>query len=277
MPDFRANRVHVDCSTSGTANFTVGAAISTAFQSFLGASVPDGANFSYCAYTATQFECAVRATYNTSGTTITRTAANVVAGSAGAGALTNFSVAPRLFMGPLAEDWPIGRQCIPVPAAAMSAQTTGGAATGTAETTTNDVMLITFDFDATASEAVQFAIAMADSWDEGTVTFKPVWSHPSTTTNFGVVWELSARAFSNDDALDAAFGTGQISTDTGGTTDDIYEGPESSAITIGGSPVAGDFVVFKIARLPANGSDTMAVDARLHAIKLFITTAAGRD
>lgn len=276
MADYRANRVHVDCSTSGTANFTVGAAISTAFQSFSGASVPNGADFSYTAYNATQFECA-RGTYVSGSTSITRTAANVVAGSAGAGALVNFSSAPRLFMGPLAEDWPIGRQCIPVPAVAMSAQTTGGAAIGTAETTTNDVMLITFDFDATASEAVQFTLAMPDSWDEGTVTFKPVWSHPSTATNFGVVWELSARAFSNDDALDAAFGTGQTSTDTGGTTDDIYEGPESSAITIGGSPVTGDFVVFKVARLPANGSDTMAVDARLHAIKLFITTAAGRD
>lgn len=276
MADFRANRVHVDCSTSGTANFTVGAAISAAYQSFAGAGVPNGADFSYTAYTATQFECG-RGTYVSGSTSITRTAGNVVAGSAGAGALTNFSSNPRLFMGPLAEDWPIGRQCIPVPAGAMTANTTSGAASGTFETTTNKMMGVTFDFDATASEAVQFAIPMPDSWDEGTVTFKPVWSHPATTTNFGVVFEMSARAFSNDDAYDAAFGTGQTSTDTGGTTDDIYEGPESAAITIAGSPVAGDLVVFKIARLPAKASDTMAVDARLHAIKLFITTAAGRD
>ena len=34
---------------------------------------------------------------------------------------------------------------------------------------------------------------------------------------------------------------------------------------------------FKIARLPANGSDTLAVDARLHGLRLFITTNAGND
>lgn len=276
MADYRANRVHVDCSTSGTANFTVGAAISSAYQSFSGAAVPNGAEFSYTAYTATQFECA-RGTYVSGSTSVTRTAGNVVAGSAGAGALTNFSGNPRLFMGPLAEDWPIGKQMIPVPAGAMTAQTTSGAAAGSAETTTNDVMLVTFDFDASASEAVQFSMPMPDSWDEGTITFQPVWSHPATATNFGVAWEMSARAFSNDDALDAAFGTGQTSIDTGGTTDDIYVGPESAAITIGGTPVAGDFVVFKVSRLPANASDTLAVDARLHAVKLFITTAAGHD
>jgi hypothetical protein len=82
---------------------------------------------------------------------------------------------------------------------------------------------------------------------------------------------------SDSDPGDAAFGTGQTSIDTGGTTDDIFIGPESSAITIAGSPVQDDFVMFKIARLPANGSDTMAVDARLHAIKLFITTSEGSD
>jgi hypothetical protein len=270
------NRVHFDTSTSGTANFGVGSAISTAYQTPSGAGVANGDTFSYVAYTATQFECA-RGSYNSTGPVITRTAGNVVAGSSGAGTLVNFSGSPRVFFGPLAEDWPVGRQCIPVPAAAMTANTTNGAAPGTIETTTNKVIAATLDFDATTSESVQFSIAMPDSWDKGTVTFKPIWSHPSTTTNFGVVFEMSARAFSNDDALDAAFGTGQTSTDTGGTTDRIYEGPESSAITIAGSPATGDLVIFKIARLPANASDTLAVDARLHAIKLFITTVAGHD
>jgi hypothetical protein len=118
---------------------------------------------------------------------------------------------------------------------------------------------------------------MPKSWDESTITYQAVWSHAATTTNFGVVWELSAVAVSNDDPGDVAFGTGQTSIDTGGTTDDIYVSPESSAITVAGSPAQDDFVMFKISRLPANGSDTMAVDARLHAIKLFITTSEGND
>lgn len=170
-----------------------------------------------------------------------------------------------------------GKKSVPVPAAAMTANTTNGPASGSVEATTNKNMFVTLDFDATTSESAQFSIIMPISWDEGTVTFNPVWSHASTTTNFGVVWELSAVATSDDDTGDVAFGTGQTSTDTGGTTNDIYIGPASSAITVGGTPQAGDFVFFKIARLPANGSDTMAVDARLHAIRLNITTAAGND
>jgi hypothetical protein len=109
------------------------------------------------------------------------------------------------------------------------------------------------------------------------VTFQPVWSHSSAATNFGVVWALQALATSDDDALDAAFGTEQTSTDTGGTADDRYIGPESAAITIGGSPAEGDVVLFQVKRVPSDGSDTLAVDARLHGLKLYLTLAAATD
>ncbi|AEI71090.1 hypothetical protein [EBPR siphovirus 2] len=177
---------------------------------------------------------------------------------------------------PAAKD-PTGKQSIWIPAGAMTTRTTNGAAAGTAETTTNKVMIKTLDFDASTQEFAQFSIRMPKSWNEGTVTFAPVWSHASTSTNFGVVWQLAGLALSNDDAMDAAFGTERTSTDTGGTTNDLYEGPESSAITIAGSPAEGDTVIFQVARAPANGSDTMAIDARLHGIVLYITTTAGND
>jgi hypothetical protein len=177
---------------------------------------------------------------------------------------------------PAAKD-PTGKQSIWIPAGAMTARTTNGAAAGTAETTTNKVMIKTLDFDASTQEFAQFSIRMPKSWNESTVTFAPVWSHAATSTNFGVVWQLAGLALSNDDAMDAAFGTEQTSADTGGTTNDLYEGPESSAITIAGSPAEGDTVIFQVARAPANGSDTMAIDARLHGIVLYITTTAGND
>ena len=170
-----------------------------------------------------------------------------------------------------------GKQAIPIPAGAMKATTTNGAASGTAEMTTNKNMVVTLDFDASTQEFAQFSIPMPKSWNESTITFVPHWSHASTTTNFGVVWQLQAVAVSNDDALDVAFGTAQTSTDTGGTTNDYYAGPESSAITIAGSPAENDLVMFQVARVPANGSDTMAIDARLHGITLYITTNAGND
>lgn len=170
-----------------------------------------------------------------------------------------------------------GKETIWIPASAMIARTTNGAASGTAEMTTNKNMVKTLDFDASTQEFAQFEIAMPKSWNNGTVTFQPVWSHASTTTNFGVVWALQAVATSDDDALDVAFGTEQASTDTGGTTNDRYIGPESSAITIAGTPATGDVVQFQIKRNPSDGSDTLAVDARLHGIKLYITTNAATD
>lgn len=170
-----------------------------------------------------------------------------------------------------------GKHTMWIPALSMIPQITNGAAPGLAETATNDVMVATLDFDASMQEFAQFAVRMPKSWDEGTVSFIPVWTHPSTTTNFGVVWGLDAVAISNDDALDAAFGTEQTSTDTGGTTDDSYEGPESSPITIAGTPAVGDLVVFRIHRNPAAGSDTMAVDAKLIGVVLLYTNDAGND
>ena len=170
-----------------------------------------------------------------------------------------------------------GKHTIWVPAAAMVPRLTNGAAPGMVEMSTNKNMFRTLDFDTTTQEFAQFEIGMPKSWNESTVTFEPVWSHPSTTTNFGTVFSLAGVARSNDDAGDVAFGTVQTSTDTGGTTNDIYVGPESSAITIAGTPAAGDVVQFQIARVPSDGSDTMAVDARLHGIRLFVTLDAATD
>ena len=85
------------------ANLTLGAAISTSYQSFSGAAVPNGATFPYTAYTSTEFECGM-GSYNTSGTLLVRTAGNVAAGSAGAGSLVSFASNPRVFIGPLAWD-----------------------------------------------------------------------------------------------------------------------------------------------------------------------------
>ena len=170
-----------------------------------------------------------------------------------------------------------GKRSLWIPARAMIPRVTNGAAFGLIEMATNRNMFATLDFDTTTQEFAQFDILMPKSWDLGTVSFKPVWSHPATTTNFGVVWGLAGVATSDDDAGDVAFGTAQTSTDTGGTTNDIYIEPESAAITIAGTPAQGDRVQFQINRTVANGSDTMAVDARLHGIHLNYALNAATD
>lgn len=171
----------------------------------------------------------------------------------------------------------LGQQTIWVPATAMTPRTTNGAARGTVETTTNKVMLSTLDFDPSTQEFSQFAIQMPKGWNESTLVCQFVWSHPSTTVNFGVVWEIQAVAFANDDAADTAFGTAVTVADTGGTTNDVYVSDETAAMTVAGSPGPEEWVVFQVRRAPANASDTMAVDARLHGVKVHYTIDAAKD
>jgi hypothetical protein len=170
-----------------------------------------------------------------------------------------------------------GKQTIWVPAGSMTARTTNGPAAGTLETTTNKVMIKTLDFDAAAAEHAQFSVQMPKGWNEGTVSALFVWSHAATTTNFGVVWGIQGVAVSDDDALDVAFGTAQTVADTGGTTNDLYRSSETSAVTIAGTPAENDVVIFQVYRDATNGSDTLAIDARLHGVALFYTTNANTD
>lgn len=170
-----------------------------------------------------------------------------------------------------------GRTEIWVPANRITPSATGGcAALATIASAANQPDIQTLDFDTTTQEFAQFSIALPKRWNRGTITFAPVWSHAAAAT-FGVVWELQAVAISNDDPIAVAFGTAVGSTDAGGTTNDVYVGPESAAITVGGSPAVGDVVFFRLARAPANGSDTLNVDARLHGLVLYVNHAAEND
>lgn len=173
---------------------------------------------------------------------------------------------------------PVGKHGIPINASSMKPRLTNGCDTIaflTGASNQPDVAYLAFAHDST--QYAEFMLPMPKSWNEGTVTFVPRWTHPATTTDFGVCWQLQAVAVGNDDTLAATFGAAQSSVDTGGTTNDLYIGPESSAITIGGSPAEGDSVYFRLSRLHSDGGDTMAVKAYLLGIDLFITTDAGTD
>jgi hypothetical protein len=172
----------------------------------------------------------------------------------------------------------IGKQAIYIAAAGISPSSTGGcAALATIASAANQPDIQTLDFDATTQEFAQFSFVMPKKWNEGTITFKAHWSHAATTTNFGVAWQLQGLAVGNDDTIAAAYGTAVVVTDTGGTTNDLYASAESSDVTIAGTPGAEEMVFFRVARAPADGSDNMAIDARLHGITVYVTTDAETD
>jgi len=170
-----------------------------------------------------------------------------------------------------------GRQTIWVPAVAMYARTTNGAATGSVEMTTNKNMFKTLDFDPDTTKYAQFEVAFPKSWNLGTLSYQAIWSHASASTNFGVVWNLAAVARSDGDAGDVAFGTAADVTDTGGTANAIYISPESGALTVAGSPAQGCTVQFQVSRDAGAAADTLAVDARLHGIRIYYATRMPTD
>lgn len=129
-------------------------------------------------------------------------------------------------------------------------------------------------FDAATAESAEFMIPMPKAWNEGTISFQPIWMHPTTTTDFGVVWRLDAMAISDAELLTATYTNGLFSIDTGGAADTVYIGPESNPITVSSSPVEKDILLCRIVRAATHASDTMTVDAWLLGLRLYFTTNA---
>lgn len=168
-----------------------------------------------------------------------------------------------------------GKHTIYQPARGMISRTTNGAADGTVELATNDVMLVTKDFDAATDEGVQFDAWMPKGWNEGTVTAFISWTAASGSGD--VIWGIEALARSNDDALDTAFGTAVTVTDTLITANDEHHTSETGAITIGGTPAENDRVIFQVYRDANAAGDTLAVDVKLIGVKIIYTTNAATD
>jgi len=170
-----------------------------------------------------------------------------------------------------------GKETIWVPAPAMYAATTNGADGKQVETTATRPDMKVFDFDASTKQYTQFTIAMPKSWNEGTLTYQVYWA-PSTTNTGNAIFGLQGVACADSDTIDVAFGTAIEVTDAGiGTVEDQQITAESSAMTVAGSPAAGEQTYFQLYRDAADGSDTFTGECRVLGIKLFFTTDAAND
>lgn len=153
-------------------------------------------------------------------------------------------------------------QTLSVPAGAMTPATTAGAAAAAVESATHRVNYDVFDFDGSAAESVWFGLQMPDQWDRGTVKVKLTWT-PATGGTGAVVWGVAAAADSDDDAIDTAVGTEVTVTDAVLAVGDVHVTAATPAVTVGGSPALGDWIWFRVRRLPTDAGDTMTQDARL--------------
>jgi hypothetical protein len=161
-------------------------------------------------------------------------------------------------------------------AAGGTPTTTGGcAAVVQVEAATNDVDYWVLDYDASTDESAFWQFVMPDSYDGGTITATFYWTAASGSGN--VVWGCQGLSFADSDAIDTAYGTAQTVTDGLLTAADVHISSATSAITLAGGPAGGELVNIKVYRDADNGSDTLAVDARLIGVRLEYTIDAYSD
>ena len=170
-----------------------------------------------------------------------------------------------------------GKETMWVPAAAMYGPTTNPADEAQVETTATRPDLKVWDFDASTQQYTQFTVAMPKSWNEGTVSYQVYWS-PSSTNTGNCIFGLQAVACADSDTIDVAYGTAVEVTDAGiGTVEDQQISSESGAVTVAGSPAAGEQTYFQLFRKAADGGDTFTGESRVLGIKIFYTTDAAND
>jgi hypothetical protein len=154
-----------------------------------------------------------------------------------------------------------------IDAGSMVPTVTNGAAAGTEELATNDVMVDYFAFDTATDEKVQFKIVMPEQWDRGTIKAKFYWKTSNTDTG-NVAWFIQAVAHADSGALDTAFGTAVTATaDAGnGTDNDLHITEASADMTVAGSPAEGEMVMFQIYRDVS--ADNYNADAHLLGVNI---------
>lgn len=171
-----------------------------------------------------------------------------------------------------------GTHTVFVPAGAMRPTTSNGcAALAAVETTAGRPDLIGNAYDATADEHAQFQVSFPKSWNEGTVTFRVWWWSTAADTD-GVAWGLQGVACSDGDTADVAYGTPVVVTDAAqSTTEDVYVTDISSAVTIAGTPAAGDICFFRFFRDVSDAADTAAEDCICLGVQILYTVNSADD
>jgi len=170
---------------------------------------------------------------------------------------------------------PRGKQSMWIPAAMMKPSATGGCAALATINAGGTADISTLDFDASTAEYAQFCVPLPRTWDTNPVSFVFYWCHPSTATNFGVVWSVQALAANNGEDLSGAMGSHVYVATAGGSTNFQFITSESDLVTPGSSttPGLGANLFVRIGRAATDPADTLAVDAKLLGVRLFFTAA----
>lgn len=223
------------------------------------------------------------AAYNTNGHLV-QTAADTFAGRTQTGTANEIDIAngsgvagnptfslPALQKPGVNEVW--------IPASGIRPTVTAGcAALADFETTSGRPDINALAFDQTTQENAQFVVRFPKRYSLGTFTYAVYWTQQVGAVTTGTAWGLQALAVSDNETIDAAYGTAVVVTDDAqGAVEEMYVSAESAAVTAAGTPADADAIYFRIYRDVADANDDLAGDALLVGVMVKFTADQHND
>lgn len=167
-----------------------------------------------------------------------------------------------------------GKESAWLPSSAWNINLTSGAGSGSAEPTAGRAAITFLAFDSAADEFAQIELAMPLKWGLGTISYIDKWTASASSGTTGVAFGLRGVARADGETQDgAAFGTGVVvQDDRADGAYNHYSTPESTAVTIDGTPADGDAILLEKYRDVSDGNDDMLTDALWKGMLMFYTT-----
>jgi hypothetical protein len=184
-----------------------------------------------------------------------------------AGASADASWFPGLGVTPTPSS-PTGHNLFVTAAGMWPSVTSGSSFPTRIETATNKVNVYLVDFADGSQLFAQSTYVMPSNYAGSTITATFYWTVSSNTAG-NVIWGVAGRAYGGNAAIDAAFGTAQtVTSASSATAGQTFISSATAAVTLAGSPAAGQLVQFRFYRDGAAGGDTMAATARLYGVSI---------
>lgn len=158
---------------------------------------------------------------------------------------------------------------ISIPASAFISRTDNGATFQIDESSTNKVNQVVFVFGYAADSFIQIALpndkSIITTNFKATITGK---RYSAGDANYGVAWAIQGLIRNDDDAIDTAFGTAVVVTDTYTADTDEYVSAQSVLITAAGTIGNNSNLYLQILRDVSDAGDTLVGDAGLIAVQI---------
>ena len=149
--------------------------------------------------------------------------------------------------------------------------TSGCTAASLTETATNKNNYYSLAFgDNGVANYAEWNFPMPSDYNAGTVTAIFYWITSSATAN-NVEWGIDGVSWGDNETLDLAYGTRVLVTDTNNGAGKVNISAATSAVTLAGTPAAGDLVSFRVRRDSSQANDTLAASISLIAVRISYT------